>query len=155
MLDQKYIDNLIKLRDWLLENKDVVQKHLDFKTFIETNPTEELQSHSNLSLALFDLEHGLGKDIHIPLLYFKSEHCNTTCCLAGWAGISRLFDSEDDDTWIDFLYRNFGVVHDDYNIGNYIFGGHHLPILDDAIERINYVIQNSTHPEDYIPVSPF
>lgn len=153
LLEQKYVGNLIKLRDWLLANREIVQNHLDFGGFIDTDVSglNDVR-HSRLYNALYDLEFSDGKNEKIPLSYFKSNECRTNCCLVGWAGISKLFEHQPSDNWCDFTERNFGVVYDDGFIGSYLFGSSHQPILDDAIERINYVITNRTLPHTFTEI---
>jgi hypothetical protein len=132
MLEQKYVDNLIKLRDWLLANREVVKAHLNFNYYVKKS-TESC------------LDPGDIKDDFIKNI---TGDCNTVCCAIGWAAISNLFPRESTGDWDDFALQNFGLSVD-CDTGGYLFGIHNPPHFDLMIERFDYVIANRIAPEEY------
>lgn len=132
LLTKKYITNLIKLRDWLIINRQLVENHLDFKHYIDTPLTW---------LEPCDL-----KDDFIDGI---TEDCGTVYCAVGWAAVSNLFPRLDLE-WDLFVERYFGVDVSDSSTGEYLFGNFHPPDFDLMIERFDYVITNRIAPPEFI-----
>jgi hypothetical protein len=131
MIEQTCLDNLIKLKDWLLENRKLVENHLDFADYC----------------------YGLGQKDVLPtdtkyIVDTSVRHSSKiTCCPLGWAAYSQLFEIRGKENYYSFIKANFPNLNQLEHL--YLFYSTHTNDFDNMIKRFNYIIDNGQAPLDF------
>lgn len=147
-------EKLKTLRDYLETNKAFVQQHLLMSEyFYSADPKfhsiEAAPPKSKVELSSLD--------------------CETSCCALGFAALSGLFDNnhnqyqsfslqffidmEDND---ELRSRKYIFIEDHLSeeesiVWDYLFGGENDNDADLLLQRLDYVIEHGSTPEEYLP----
>jgi len=114
--------NLMILRDFLIDNKELVEQHLDMVSFYKRSGDESIRP---------DMIHGAVPD------------CNTTCCLIGWCAHIPEFRSQvkrcESFFKVSEVLFNIGVTNYEFD---YLFGTRNDDCVESAIKRLTKVIND-------------
>lgn len=153
-------ENLQKLHDYLVANKDKVQKHIGMESFSWLSHKLDLDQSSFYPGYPMDFEH---PDNHNEPINLDDLSCGSTCCVLGHAALSHLFNNNTYN-YHEFSYQFFdkklmdGTCSEEYRSElssdqetgwQYLFGTDNPNDVDAAIERIAYAIKHNSIPSSY------
>lgn len=142
LLDDSQKQNLKILRDFLAENKDLINFDMSLYCALYDLSDDEMEE---ISPEEFFNDH-----------YVQSQTCETSMCMIGWAGtvFKEQIETDEDghivDDWDDIGIKLFGV-NDKMEIGKYLFSSdwHNVNnTVEGAIDRIDQVLVAETQ-QDY------
>lgn len=124
------IENLTILRDYMVSRYSDIQydEHFNMEYFA-------------LNIDDYDLRYG-------PKEVSESHACGTCCCLLGHGPLAGIKYSG--TNWCRYSREKFGVdIDDQEELWGYLFSEKWSNNIQQAIKRLNYVIENGDVPEEF------